>query len=605
MRTYSLIGILVSFGLFVFVSCQEGLTIMNGLPSTPVTKSGDSEMLTSKPDTNIISKWDALKIVEPITSKYPDRWVDISNDIIPAGSTIAYNMLGHVMEIDDRSYITSPDFDSWLLVVGYDPSFLGKQNLLHLFVNIESGDIIERWIEGRAIVDWDTSRNTYSVDRNLPSMPDRDPNISSIRNTTPNKWAVIISGGSCPDDNYSCFYEDTKRLYNNLIQILGYPNYNIYCLMSDGNDPGDDQRTGPNSYINSCTDFDNDGYSDVFNEAKKTRISNAFNWLGLLTSSGDEVLVVLIGHGMQDEGFCLWDNEVLSPSELNTELDKIDSSVKIDVVLSCCYSGYFVSTLSETNRTISTSSSASETSGAHYYGSNASCIFLRRWINSIPIYDDTNTNDADVAPLELFNSARDSLATVPTRSEHPQYDSTPQDFGSIHTLKGETIPYISGSNYLSTSMNCNYTMINYPSSSTVTWNAGSNTTLVSYTDSTAVMKGKITESSLFCSTTTPFSASVSVDGKMHTITRHIDSVWKPGYYIDGGHIWGSNGTYQVRYMGGEYGYQWFSDNPAWQVTGYIASTATVLEGPTNDPVNLIVSFYGPLGDPIIVQEQVY
>ena len=137
------------------------------------------------------------------------------------------------------------------------------------------------------------------------------------------------------------------------------------------------------------------------------------------------------------------------------------------------------------------------------------------------------------------------------------------------------------------------------------WNAGSNTTLVSYTDSTAVMKGKITESSLFCSTTTPFSASVSVDGKMHTITRHIDSVWKPGYYIDGGHIWGSNGTYQVRYMGGEYGYQWFSDNPAWQVTGYIASTATVLEGPTNDPVNLIVSFYGPLGDPIIVQEQVY
>lgn len=100
------------------------------------------------------------------------------------------------------------------------------------------------------------------------------------------------------------------------------------------------------------------------------------------------------------------------------------------------------------------------------------------------------------------------------------------------------------------------------------------------------------------------SASFVVDGKTHVLRKNIESVWKPGFYMNNGNIWGGNGTYTVRYAGGEYGYQWYSTNPAWIVVGYIASTASVLEGTTSDPVSLGVSFYDPLGEQITVLERV-
>ena len=50
MKTSSLFGILVSFGLLSFVSCQEELTVLNESPLIPVTKSGDSDNITSQSD---------------------------------------------------------------------------------------------------------------------------------------------------------------------------------------------------------------------------------------------------------------------------------------------------------------------------------------------------------------------------------------------------------------------------------------------------------------------------------------------------------------------------------------------------------------------------
>lgn len=65
------------------------------------------------------------------------------------------------------------------------------------------------------------------------------------------------------------------------------------------------------------------------------------------------------------------------------------------------------------------------------------------------------------------------------------------------------------------------------------------------------------------------------------------------------------GTTIAYNAGGEYDYQWYSTNPAWMITGYIASTASVLEGLTDNPVSLVVSFYDPLGEQITVSDQVY
>ena len=593
---------------FAIVSCQTELTTGTVNPSEFLTKGGGPSMETDSltdntVDSLLICKEDALKIVEPITKYYPDRWVDISDKIIPAGTRIAYNMLGHLLENEEPQYFISPDFDAWLVVVDFDPTFLGRQTLLHIFVNVQSGEILEQRINGRAIISWDTSRNIYLEDDKYQSITPRDHSRPTTTRTTPIKWAVIISGGNCPENNYSCFYEDTKLLYNTLVGTLGYSGDYIFCLMSDGDDPGFDQRIAQNIYINSDTDFDGDNVSDVFSELTKSNISFVFSYIRAFSVPGDEVLVALIGHGEEDYGFRLWGYEVLTPVDLGIQLAKLnDSSVMMDVVLGQSYSGSFIQTISGTNRTISTSCSASETASASYYGLNASCYFLRRWINSIPIYDDVSANDAYVSPIESFVYAQNSLATIPGCTEHPQYDSTPSDFGASHSLKGEIIPSVTGSNYLSTTANSVYTIINRPPSGSVTWSVGSNMNLISYTDSTATIRGVISEPLQFCATTAPTQAAMVVNGKCHNLIKNIDSVWKSGYFVGGNNIWGNNGTYYVRHLGGEYGHLWFCDNPAWQIVDYNDYIVNVLEGPTTDPVNLIVSFYDPFGNPIIVMD---
>ena len=588
-------------GTMACMSCQKERELVNDVPLEPLTRSIDS---ASGDHTPHISKEEALKIVEPITSKYPDRWVDISNEIILAGTEISYNQLGHVIEVDDISYITSPTFDAWLIVIGFNPTYLGKQELLHIFVSVETGEISEQWVNGKAIVEWDTSRKIYCYDDSIPTISKRVISSPPARGVASSKWAVIISGGSYNEDNYSCLFQDTKLLFNTLVGVLGYSKENIFCLLSDGNDSGLDQHFQPYTYINSNTDFDGDNVSDVLDEATKTNITAIFNLLSQWVEPGDEVLVCLIGHGLPVGGFCLWDSGVLLPSELDSELDKLGLSVMIDVVLEFCYSGAFISTLSATNRTITTSSSATELSGAFYYGINAYCVFLRPWIECIPVYDNENTNDAYVAPAELYNSATESM-TVAGYSEHPQFDSTPFLFGYTHTLKGEMIPSISGSDYLSTNINSLYSIQHYPNPTSVIWSVDYNASLVSYTDSTAIVKGDITFPGRFCSSTSRVSANMVVDGKSHHISKLIESVWKPGIYNNGNNIWGSNGSYHVRHLGGEYGYFWQSDNPAWQILGYNEYTVNVSEGNTNNPVNLIVAFSDPLGETIVVKDQVH
>ena len=176
--------------IFAIVSCQEDYIIPNKFSSTFETRGEDSatRALVVSSDT-LFSKADALKIVEPIAIKYPGRSVDISDAIIPAESKIGYNKFGHELKEDKLSFFSSPEFDSWLVVIGPDPTILGCQKQLHIFVNIETGDICEQWVDGRAIVDWDTSRYTYIYDGNRPTIQER--NVSTRFNTisNPNKWA--------------------------------------------------------------------------------------------------------------------------------------------------------------------------------------------------------------------------------------------------------------------------------------------------------------------------------------------------------------------------------------------------------------------------------
>ena len=183
--------ILFTLILAIFVSCQADLNPGDAFPSAPVTKSDDSSSIV---DTLRLSKEDALKIVEPITSKYPDRWVDISNDIIPAGTSIAYNPLGHIREVDDLKYYNSPNFDAWLLVIEGDLSIMGIQPITHIFVNVVTGEYITVELNGRAIIEWDSSRYVFEYPAEDGTLEVRDYSLPPERSSSHGKYAVIYHG---------------------------------------------------------------------------------------------------------------------------------------------------------------------------------------------------------------------------------------------------------------------------------------------------------------------------------------------------------------------------------------------------------------------------
>ena len=582
-------------GVLTFLSCQKGQEPINESSSEPFTRSGDA---TPRKGSVSVSKEAALKIVEPITCKYPGRWVDISDDFIPANTRIAYNTVGHLMDVDDCSYCLSPDYDSWLLVIDNDSAVSGREQQIHIFVDVESGVYSTIELKGRAIIDWDTSRNICIYSEEESRIGQRINQRFPERSSSTTRWAVIISGGVDILNNKSRYYNDCVNIYSRLTQELGYPKGNIFCLMSDGTDPALDQRIGPNTYISSNPDLDGDGTNDVQYRANKTSITSVFNSLSLLVNPGDEVLVFMTDHGGSSGCFYLWDNEALFPSQLNTELNKLGTSVLIDVVMGQCYSGAFISSLSASNRTIATSCTSTEVAWTLEYQYN---YFLHYWTEQI--VNSATYGDRYVTPSELYESAYNSV--VSSHNQHPQYSSTPTDFGTTHSIAGEIIPYITGSDILSTNINSYYSIVNYPNPTSVTWSTDSEASIVSHTDSTAVVKGNITSPGRFCEPGAFVHADLVVDGVSHRISKKITSVWKPGQCLNGNNIWGSSGNYQIRHLGGEYGYVWQSDNPAWQITGYNDYMASIFEGYTNNPVNLIVYFYDPLGEMIVVIEQVH
>ena len=589
-----------------FVSCQAGLNIGDVFQDTPLTKSGDSTLFVdtlslNKADSLQISKWDALKIVEPITSKYPDRWVDISNSIIPANTSIAYNNLGEYLDVDNLSYLLSPDYDSWLLSLGCNQSFLGKQEVLHLFVNVNTGEFKEVYLEGRAIVEWDYSRYTFlQTDKKTDRNNSKDlPPV--LRNTNPNKWAVIISGGISKMSNFSCFWYDVYYAYNSIINHLDYPKSCVYCLVSDGNDTTEDRMISNYVFDDSPTDYDGDNLSDVDYPAQKEWISDVFDSISSMALPGDEVLVFMTGHDNMNQGITLWGGETLSPSELNFELNKLDPGVMVDVVMGQSYSGCFLPTLESTNRTITTACNSTETASLNIFLCN---YFLYAWASSVDAC--SISGDSFVSPYEAYTLACTVAPLLfDNYSNHPQFSSTPTSFGSDHSLSGGYIPYISGSDYLSTNVNSVFTITNFPYSATATWSVGDNASIVSYADSTAIIKGYISNSLQYSAPNTSLTASIVISGKTHTISKQIASIWKPGAYIGNNHINGGNGVYSIVTYPGAYGFYWLCTNPDWQIISQNGGYVLVSEGNTVDPVYFSVSFYDPLGETITIVDQVY
>ena len=594
--------------LLTFISCQEELMVIGDCPIEPITKSSDN---SSNEKGSTISKWEALKIIEPITSEYPDRWVDISDEIIPSETSIEYSPFGIKKQRGDVNTYNSPKYDSWLAVIGPDARCNGGQKQLHVFINCETGEYSKVWLDGRAVVNWDKSRNVYIDDKENNTQLRKKVRPTS-RSSSPTRWTVILSGGIDPYNNYDRYYEDCQYIYNALTQHLNYSSYNIFCLMSDGLSTAYDRRTGPYTYDSSPFDLDGDCYIDIDYSATRSWISVVFNYLASVVSEGDQVLLFVTDHGEPGGYIDLWGGETISASELDYERDKLGSNVIIDVVMGQCYSGAFVSALSANNRTIVTAVNSNQVSWANTdFGGYD--LFLRYWTDAIyytnPSISGTHSNgDGYLSLFELYEHGKDN-PSANMGCETPQKYASPNILLWGHDLEGNDFrPYIVGDDYASTSEISSYSFYGLPSSISRTWGCSNNLSIITSNSTSASLKGD----NLLPSQYVSLGASVGVYftdlGESWSVSKNIFSVWKPGAYVGYSYIVRNyNNYYLSDYLSvgnytDTYDYQWYCDSPVWDIIYQDGAYITIQTVPAGS-VNVSLVFRDPFDDIIYISDQ--
>ena len=541
-----------------------------------------------------LSREDAIRAARPFTRKHRDREVFASLNIIQPLETIEY--------AGGTKSMTSPNFAAWLIFVEPDTNIDGGRTSWMVFVNINTAkyEVVE--IEGWPNVEWDESNYIYDYGGTKSSGEIIPPPISPSAVVTSKLWAVILSGGYDKENNYGRYWNNCSDIYLALTDHLGFPEGHIFCLMSDGNDPELDQRIGNHNYINSSTDLDGDGDTDVQYSATKANLSTVFTYLGNNVVPGDVVLFFTTDHGEYGGYIDMWSNTSISPTELSYEINKIPSSVYLHMVFGQCFSGALIPYLSGTNRTIATSCSSNEL--AYASGINGYTYFLKFWTDSIiNRYTAPGIKDDNYLSVrEMFNYAVNNDPKANSGDEHPQLYTYTQDFAIRNTLQGELIPVINGDSYISTTFNKTYSLADLPSGCTPTWSVSPFLTKVSSSGTTAVVRGNIPNSNTYASESQAVYVTFADSGISHTISKFISAVWKPGQYT--GYISGSDGIYFTPELPDAYGYYWESSNSAWQIQSQGSARVEVLEGMTSSPVDLTVSYFSPDGGVIQITERV-
>ena len=276
--------------------------------------------------------------------------------------------------------------------------------------------------------------------------PVRLPSIVKPSNGT--NYAVIISGGANSQDNHIRYWNDCSAMYKALVSQYGYAKQNIYLLISDGSSLNIDRNrdtqnnpTLPPDLDSSPLDLDGDGQNETIRPAVKNEINTVFNELSAKITANDNLFVFTTDHGNKTGSLNLWNWELLSPSELAQQIDKVKARY-ISILLLQCFSGAFIEPLSARNRVISTASSANEYSWG-IPGINGYEIYFREWLaamlgeypNRYQVNADAN-NDGYVTMKEAFQYAKSHDSS----GETPQYKSQCSVLGDYLTLSGIYCP---------------------------------------------------------------------------------------------------------------------------------------------------------------------
>lgn len=362
--------------------------------------------------------------------------VYISKNIYEANTTIkAY--------IKDEK---SPDFPSWFFLIDDHPKDSWDHPCRYVFVNTENGKFVIRNNTRPPLFDNMTIlvRQTDAISKIITKERIANRTSGYAQNSAANDYAVIISGGINITNNKPRYWNNCSELYSTLINFYGYKRSHIYVIMADGTNPANDMMIGDTG-VSQNLDLDGDGTNDIQYAATKQNITNVFNSLHNIISSSDNLFVFVTDHGGYDvssgESYMyLWGTEEMSSSEFATEINKINAA-NINICLTQCHSGGFISNLQANNRVITTSCRYDEQAwGDDFYGT-----FVYPWIWALAgeiVYGATvnadTDNDGIITIQEAFNYASDYDICGPLSNnvniEHPQYSSTPSILGRTLSL---------------------------------------------------------------------------------------------------------------------------------------------------------------------------
>lgn len=316
---------------------------------------------------------------------------------------------------------------SWVFFLDEQPKANWDHNASIIFISKSSGNVtrtkvsfypedLRNWTKDQA------QNNSYEGNAATPAHLSFDSNGLLLPNqfakTTKNcnnAYALIISGGASSTSNYSRYWNDCSLFYQILVDVYGYDRNKIYVLMADGTNSSADLRlSATGGYISSPLDLNGDGTNDIQRSATRENISWAFDQLASRMTSNDNLFVFTTDHGASNGNLCLW-GEQMSPSQMLTQMQKLNNYKSISVCMEQCYSGAFVNPLSNMSRlTICTAANATETScGATYIDP-----FVYHWAMAVSKKEAADTdNDTNISMLEAFRYAKNANEC----SEHSQY----------------------------------------------------------------------------------------------------------------------------------------------------------------------------------------
>lgn len=370
----------------------------------------------------------------------------------------------------------SPNFSSWFFFIDDKPFESWEHECRYVFVNAATGKYEVQNKRRPPLFEHMKSLVTPKVTSLQAELFNFDElaNMKFTASTATHDYAVIISGGMNRESNWERYWNDCSAIYSTLINVYGYPKDHIYVLISDGADSGADRHMNNGSYASSPQDLDGDGIRDINYAATRANVSKVFTELGSKLTQNDNLFIFTTDHGGQGSGttvyMCLWNNEIMYDYEFANELNKVNAG-KISICMEQCNSGGFIDNLQKTNRVIATACRYDQSS---YAMSDLKYNeFAYHWISAVTgttptgtaVNADTN-NDGHISMYEAFQYASKN----DTKSETPQYSSSPSDLGGGLYLA--QVFASEGMDIVGKTVNCNsetYYVNNLPSGMTVVW----------------------------------------------------------------------------------------------------------------------------------------